>query len=80
MSTGLTRPGLAHSAHRGRIKFLRGYVFKSSTALNQLSLALSGSLGFILGHLIEKFDEEAQRGKEMKKEMKKLSIEKQLKE
>ena len=33
MSTGLPRPGLAHSAHRGRIKLLRGYVCKSSTAL-----------------------------------------------
>ena len=26
MSTGLPRPGLARSAHLGRIKFLRGYV------------------------------------------------------
>ena len=29
MSTGLPRPGLARSAHRGRIKLLRGYVSKS---------------------------------------------------
>ena len=35
MSTGLPRPGLAHSAHRGRIKFLRGYVSKSSAAVNR---------------------------------------------
>ena len=34
MSTGLPRPSLARSAHRGRIKLLRGYVFKSSAALN----------------------------------------------
>ena len=34
MSTGLPRPGLARSAHRGRIKFLRGYVSKSSAAVN----------------------------------------------
>ena len=38
MSTGLPRPGLARSAHRGRIKFLRGYVFKSSAALNPLTI------------------------------------------
>ena len=35
MSTGLPRPGLARSAHRGRIKFLRGYVSKSSAAVNR---------------------------------------------
>ena len=34
-STGLPRPGLACSAHRGRIKFLRGYAFKSSAAVNR---------------------------------------------
>ena len=28
MSTGLPRPRLVHSAHRGRIKLLRGYVSK----------------------------------------------------
>ena len=35
MSTGLPRPGLARSAHRGRIKFLRGYVSMSSAAVNR---------------------------------------------
>ena len=35
MSTGLPRPDLARSAHRGRIKFLRGYVSKSSAAVNR---------------------------------------------
>ena len=35
MSTGLPRPGLARSAHRGRIKFLWGYVSKSSAAVNR---------------------------------------------
>ena len=30
MSTGLPRPRLARSAHRGRMKLLRGYVSKSS--------------------------------------------------
>ena len=35
MSTGLPRPGLARSTHRGRIKFLRGYVSKSSAAVNR---------------------------------------------
>ena len=35
MSTGLPQPGLARSAHRGRIKFLRGYVSKSSAAVNR---------------------------------------------
>ena len=38
MSTGLPRLGLAHSAHRGRIKLLRGYVPKSSAALNPLTI------------------------------------------
>ena len=40
MSTGLPRPGLARSAHRGRIKSLslRGYVSKSSPALNPLTI------------------------------------------
>ena len=37
-STGLPRPGLARSAHRGRIKLLRGYVSKSSAALNPLTI------------------------------------------
>ena len=31
-------PRLARSAHRGRIKFLRGYVSKSSAALNPLTI------------------------------------------
>ena len=35
MSTGLPRPGLARSAHRVRIKFLRGYVSISSAAVNR---------------------------------------------
>ena len=38
MSTGLPRPGLARSAHRGQIKLLRGYVSKSSDALNTLMI------------------------------------------
>ena len=38
MSTGLPRPGLARSADRGRINLLRGYVFKSSAALNTLMI------------------------------------------
>ena len=38
MSTGLPRPGLARSAHCGRIKLLRGYVSKSSAALNPLTI------------------------------------------
>ena len=38
MSTGLPRPGLARSAHCGRIKFLRGYVSKSSAAVNPLTI------------------------------------------
>ena len=38
MSTGLPRPGLARSGHRGRIKFLWGYVFKSRAALNPLTI------------------------------------------
>ena len=38
MSTGLPRPGLARSAHRGQIKFLRGYVSKSSAAVNPLTI------------------------------------------
>ena len=38
MSTGLPRPRLACPAHRGRIKLLRGYVSKSSAALNPLSI------------------------------------------
>ena len=38
MSTGLPRPGLARSAHRRRIKLLRGYVSKSSAALNPLTI------------------------------------------
>ena len=35
MSTGLPRPG---SAHRGRIKLLRGYVSNSNSALNPLTI------------------------------------------
>ena len=38
MSTGLSRPGLACSADRKRIKLLKGYVSKSSAALNPLTI------------------------------------------
>ena len=38
MSTGLPRLGIARSAHRGRMKLLRGYVSKSSAALNPLTI------------------------------------------
>ena len=38
ISTGLPRPGLARSAHGGRIKLLRGYVSKSSAALSPLAI------------------------------------------
>ena len=38
MSTGLPRPGLAGSSHRGRMKLLRGYISKSSAALNPLTI------------------------------------------
>ena len=38
MSTGLPRPRLGRSAHRGPIKLLRGYVSKSSAALNPLTI------------------------------------------
>ena len=38
MSTGLLRPGLACSAHRGRINLLRRYVSKSSAVLNPLTI------------------------------------------
>ena len=38
MSTGLPRPRLARSAHRGRIKLLRGYVSKSIAALNPITI------------------------------------------
>ena len=41
--TGLPRPGLARSAHRGRIKFLKGYVSKSSAVLNRLTITQLGS-------------------------------------
>ena len=37
-STGLPRPRLARSAHRGRVKLLRGYVSKSTAALNPLTI------------------------------------------
>ena len=38
MSIGLPQPGLAHSAHRGHIKLQRGFVSKSSAALNPLMI------------------------------------------
>ena len=38
MSTGLPLSGLARLAHRGRIKLLRGYVYKSSAGLNPLTI------------------------------------------
>ena len=44
MSTGLPRPRLARSAHRGRMKFLRGYVSKSSAVLNRLTITQLASL------------------------------------
>ena len=34
----IPRPGLVRLAHRGRIKLLRGYVSKSSTAVNPLTI------------------------------------------
>ena len=40
ISIGLPRPGLARSAHRGRIKLQRGYVSKSSAGLNALTITL----------------------------------------
>ena len=36
--TGIPRPRLARSAHRGRMKLLRGYVSKSSAVLNRLTI------------------------------------------
>ena len=42
--TGLPRPGLARSAHRGGIKFLRGYVSKSSAAVNRPTHGHAASL------------------------------------
>ena len=45
MSTGLSGPGLGHSAHHGRIKFLGGYVSKSSAALNPLMITQLANLG-----------------------------------
>ena len=48
MSTGL---GLARSAHRGRIKFLRGYVSKSSAAVNRHTHDHAASLREVaIGH------------------------------
>ena len=41
MRTGLPRPGLARSAHRGRITLLRGYVSKSSATLNPLTISIT---------------------------------------
>ena len=38
MSTGLSRPRLARSAHLQRINLLRGYVSKSSPGLNLLTI------------------------------------------
>ena len=49
MSTGLPRPGLARSAHRGRIKFLRGYVSKSSAAVNPLTITQLACERYIAG-------------------------------
>ena len=43
MSTGLPRPRLARSAHRGRM-LLRGYVSKSSAVLNRLTITQLASL------------------------------------
>ena len=44
MITGLPRPALARSAHRGRMKLLWGYVSKSSVALNPLTITQLASL------------------------------------
>ena len=38
MSTDLSRPGLARSAHHERITLLKGYVSMSSAALNPLTI------------------------------------------
>ena len=38
LRNGLPQPGLARSAHRGQIKLLRGYVSKSSAALNPFTI------------------------------------------
>ena len=38
INTSLHRPGLARSAHRGRVKLLRGYVSKSRAALSPLTI------------------------------------------
>ena len=38
LSATIPRPGLARSVHRRRIKLLRGYVSKSSAALNPLTI------------------------------------------
>ena len=50
MSTGLPRPGLARSAHRGRITLLRGYVSKSSATLNPLTITQLASKVAQSGH------------------------------
>ena len=44
ISTDLPRPGLARSVYRGQIKLLRGYVSKSSAALNPLKITQLYSL------------------------------------
>ena len=42
--TGIPRPRLARSAHRGRMKLLRGYVSKSIAVLNRLTITQLASL------------------------------------
>ena len=44
MSTALPRQRLARSAHRGRMKLLRGYVSKSSAVLKRLTITQLASL------------------------------------
>ena len=47
MSTGLPRPGLPRSAHRGQIKLLRGYISKFSAALNLLTITQLASYSLL---------------------------------
>ena len=48
----LPRPGLARSVHRGRITLLRGYVSKSSAALNPLTTTQLASELSMRGRLV----------------------------
>ena len=62
MSTGLPRPGLARSAHRGRIRFLRGYVSKSSAAVNPLTITQLACERYIHVHVARTSMQSAFRG------------------